>query len=117
MSNEQRMARVYFALGDTLLMMIIFGIIVQILKGWIAENGTDGLDGKTVQFLYDVERRVLSEHNLYQNTIGAVSTEPAFLSQGMNLAVGIKDIFTKNETIQRAFSMNIHAIKDFASKE
>jgi hypothetical protein len=105
------MARVYFALSDVVLMMILFGIIVAILKAWISENGTEGLSGNTMQFLYEVDRRVLSESNIYNSTIGAVSSTPAFLSFGRQLAGDITDTITGNSGIMQTISSNVKAFE------
>ena len=45
-------------------MIIIFGIISQLLKGIIADEGTDGISGETLRFMDNVNEKVLNESNL-----------------------------------------------------
>ena len=105
------MARVYFALADAAMMMVFFGIIVAMLKAWITENGTDGLSGNTMQFLYEANRRVLNEQNVYGSTIGAVSSVPAFLSFGRQVAGDVRDVMTGNAGIMNSLKQNVKAFE------
>lgn len=111
LSDKDRMNRVYFAMLDAAAMMVLFGIIVAIIKAWIAENGTEGLSGNTMQFLYEVDRRVLSEANVYNSTIGAVSSTPAFFSFGRQLAGDIADTLTGNAGIMQTLSSDVKAFE------
>ena len=45
--DKERLNRVYFAMADTLMMLLIFGLIKALFDAFIAENGTDGIDGVT----------------------------------------------------------------------
>jgi hypothetical protein len=114
LSNEERMGRVAFAMYDAAMMVILFAIITRLLKGWIADNGTDGIDGKTMNFLYDVERRVLNEHYLWSNTFGAISMTPAFASYSVGLAQDISDTFTGNKDVIQLINQNFGAAEIFA---
>jgi hypothetical protein len=42
---------------------MIFYLISQIFKGYIAENGTEGLDGETIKFMDSVNTKVLNDSN------------------------------------------------------
>lgn len=64
-----------------------------------------------MQFLYEVNRRVLSEANVYNSTIGAVSSTPAFFSFGRQLAGDIADTLTGNAGIMQTLSSNVKAFE------
>jgi hypothetical protein len=49
---------------DSLLMILLFGMMKAFYDAWVAENGTDGIDGRTVEFMASVNKKVLSEGNL-----------------------------------------------------
>lgn len=59
-------------------------------------------------FVQQVNKRVLSEANLYANTFGALRTTPAFLSYGTKIVGDISDVFTGDKTMQD-LSKNIKA--------
>lgn len=92
-------SRVTYGIADSLLMMLIFGLIAALIRAWIMENGTDGLDGQTIAFAEQVNKRVLTESNLYTNTFGALKTTPIFLSYGSKIAGDISDAFTGDKTM------------------
>ena len=79
-NNTERRNRVMFALSDAAMMFIMLGVIKALLDGIIAENGTDGIDGELLKFGAALDKKVLNEYNLYQSTLGAINTEPAFVS-------------------------------------
>ena len=109
LSNTERMNRVYFAMADTLMMMLIFGLIKALLDAFIEENGTDGISGNTALFMQSATKKVLTEANMYENTLGALRTEPAFISAGTRLASDIADVITNDRTIQSLTSRNFRA--------
>jgi len=98
-SNKLLQGRVMYGIADGLLMMLIFGIVAAMLKAWIADNGTDGVDGQTIAFVEQVNKRILSESNLYNNTFGALRTTPAFLSYGTKIVGDISDVFAGDKTM------------------
>lgn len=79
-NNTERRNRVMFALSDAAMIFIMLGVIKALLDGIIAENGTDGIDGELLKFASALDKKVLNEYNLYQSTLGAINTEPAFVS-------------------------------------
>lgn len=56
----------------------MLGLFKKFLDAYILENGTDGVSGGLAMFADNVNRRVLSEAHVYQNTIGALDSEPVF---------------------------------------
>ena len=46
---------------------------------------------------------------MYENTLGALRTEPAFISAGTRLASDIADVITNDRTIQSLTSRNFRA--------
>jgi hypothetical protein len=105
--------RFAYGVADGMLMMIIFGLLSALLKGWISENGTSGIDGKTLAFVDNVNSRVLNESNVFYNTFGALNTDPAFLTYGHKVLGDIADVLEGDKTIQD-FSKNVAAIRDLS---
>ena len=106
-SNTDRLNRVYFALADTLLMMLIFGTIKALFDAFVEENGSEGIAGNTAQFMSSVSKKVLSEANMYENTLGAIKTEPAFVSYSTRVANDVLDVINGDKEINNALSRNI----------
>jgi len=67
-----------FGLADTVFMMIILGIFKAIFDATIAETGGESISGNTAVFAANVNKKVLSEANVWKNTLGAIKTEPVF---------------------------------------
>ena len=76
--DEGRNRRVLFGLADSVFMMMILGIFKAIFDASVEETGGKGLEGQTAVFAQNVNKKVLSETNIWQNTLGAIKTEPAF---------------------------------------
>ena len=104
--NKQRLNRVGFAVYDTILMMIIFGIIAALWKGFISENGDDGIEGSTAKFMYNINNKVLSEANVWQNTLGAIKSDPAFISFGQRLAKDMKGSILEDKDLSTTIFHN-----------
>ena len=105
--DKERLNRVYFAMADTLMMLLIFGLIKALFDAFIAENGTDGIDGRTALFMSEMSKKVLSEANVYENTLGALRTEPAFWSYSSRVANSVQDVFSGSKTIQEVLPKNV----------
>jgi hypothetical protein len=80
MNNKGRRNRVMFALADGVFLFIMLAILKALFDNYIKDNGTDGVDGELIKFMSVVEKKVLNEYNVYNNTLGAINTEPVFLS-------------------------------------
>ena len=106
-SNEDRLSKVYFALADTLLMMLVFGMIKALFDAFIEENGPEGISGNTAQFMSSVSKKVLSEANMYENTLGALKTEPAFVSYSTRVATDVLDVFNGDRTVNNMLARNV----------
>ncbi len=104
--------RFTYGLADSALMMLVFGMVAAMIQGFLSDHGTDGLDGHTVEFMKQVNSRVLTEANLYQNTFGAINGTPAFLSYSMKVAGDMQDVMSGNKTISD-FSKNFRAFEVF----
>lgn len=98
-----------FAMSDTVLMLLIFGMIKAIFDAFVDENGTEGISGNTAQFMQTVSKKVLNEANLWQNTLGAINTEPAFYSFGTKVAGDVQDVFTGDKSFNQLISKNVKA--------
>ena len=98
--RRARIARAKFAMADSILMLIFFGMLTAFIRGWIAENGTSGLEGNTMRLAEEVSKRVLSESNVYENTFGALRTEPAFWSYSTRIAQSVNDVMFNDGNIK-----------------
>lgn len=112
-SKDMRNRRTMYAIADGALMMIMFGIISALVKGIISEKGTDGIDGRLLSFVDNVDRKILNETNLYRNTLGAINMEPVFLSYGRGAARDIQDVVNDDKTIKELLTRNIGAMRMF----
>jgi len=101
------MPRVYYAFLDGILMVAFFKLILAIIAGIREEFGDDSVGDEILKFSQEVSKKVANEHNLYQNTIGAIKTEPAFFSYSTRLASDINDLLMGDKTIQKALSSNV----------
>jgi hypothetical protein len=104
--------RFMYGVADGILMMIIFGILSALIKGWIADNGSDGISGETMAFIDKVNDRVLNESNIMSNTFGALNTTPAFISYGNRILTDIGDVF-EGDKVMSDLSKHIKAINDW----
>lgn len=106
-NKDHRNERVGFAMVDSLLMVLLFGMMKAIYDGWIAENGTDGIDGRTVEFMASVNKKVLSEGNLWNNTLGALKTEPVFWAWGTKTATDVHSVLWGNKTFEQLMNKDL----------
>ena len=73
-------------------MIIIFGILAKLFQAIISEKGTDSIDGKALNYMAGINKRVLSEANVWGNTFGALRSQPAFWTYGLKVAGDIIDV-------------------------
>lgn len=110
-NNKQRRNRVLFGLHDAILMLIIAGIVKALFDAFIAENGTEGLSGETLQFGQAVSTKILRESNIMQNTLGAVNSEPVFISYASKVSKDFYDVLTGDRTVQEMMGRDIGAFE------
>lgn len=110
-NNTERRNRVMFALSDAAMMFIMLGVIKALLDGIIAENGTDGIDGELLKFGAALDKKVLNEYNLYQSTLGAINTEPAFVSWGKKVGTDMMSVVNGNKTLTEAMGRDVGALE------
>jgi len=116
LGNKERLQRCAFAIHDAVLMAIIAGIIKAILGNIIADEGTDGLSGNVLNFAATVNQKVLRETNIYQNTLGALNSEPVFLNYGQKLATDLQSMMLGDKSVQEVMGRDIGAfefLKDY----
>jgi hypothetical protein len=53
-----------------------------------------------------VNKKVLSEGNLWNNTLGALKTEPVFWSWGTKAATDVKSVLWGNKTFEQLLNKN-----------
>lgn len=109
--HKLRRNRTMYAAADGILMLLLMGIIKAMWDGLIAENGTDGIDGTALQFMGEVSNKVLRETNVYQNTLGALSIEPLFLSYARRIAGDMNSVITGNSTMKNLLANNVGALE------
>lgn len=65
-----------------------------------------------MRFVNQVNKRILSEANVYQNTFGALQSTPAFVSYGTKILGDMQDVFTGDKIMQDA-AMQFKAFEIF----
>jgi hypothetical protein len=106
-NNKLRRNRTLFALGDAVFVFILLGIIKAIFENLKQENGRDSLSGEALHFMDTVNNKVLNEYNVWENTFGAINTEPLFLSWGQRVGQNIQSAFNGNKTLKEILAYNI----------
>lgn len=110
-NNKLRRNRTMFALGDAVFIFILLGIIKAIFDNLVAENGRDSFSGEALYFMDTVNDKVLNEYDVWNNTLGAINTEPLFLSWGVRVSQNIQSVFEGNESLKRALGQSIGALE------
>ena len=111
--NEDRNRRFMFAITDAILIFILLGIAKAMWDAIVEENGTEGLSGNAIQFGATVNKKVLNEYNVWQSTLGAINTEPVFLSWGKKLGGDIGSMINGDKDIIDVMSRNVGAAEIF----
>lgn len=112
-NNKLRRNRTLFALGDAVFVFILLGIIKAIFENLKQENGRDSLSGEALHFMDTVNNKVLNEYNVWDNTFGAINTEPLFLSWGQRVGQNIQSAFNGNKTLKEILAYNIGMFEAF----
>lgn len=112
-NNEERSRRALFGVADGILMFLMLGIAGAILDAFIAENGSDGISGRTLSMMNRVNGKMMNEFNLYKSTIGAINSEPAFLSWGQKLGNDALGVFEGDKELSELMLRNFGAAEIF----
>ena len=110
-SNKLRKNRTLFALGDAVFIFILLGIMREIFGNLVKENGRDSVSGELLYFMDTVNTKVLNEYNVWDNTLGAINTEPLALSWGVRTAENIKDVIEGDKAFSRALGQSVGAFE------
>ena len=110
-NNKLQRGRTLFALGDAVFIVILLGIIKAMIDAMIAENGRDSVPSELLAFLGTVNNKVLNEHMLWDNTFGAIQTEPVFLAWGKRTANNVLGVVTGDKTLSRALGQSVGAFE------
>lgn len=106
-ADKARIARVEYAMIDAGLMVLFWGFIVALIKGYAADFGDDSVGKDLLRFAESVSSKVLNEQNLFDNTLGAINTEPAFYSYTTRVASDIGDLIMGDKSFRSALSKNL----------
>jgi hypothetical protein len=60
-----------------------------------------------------VNNKVLNEYNVWDNTFGAIKTEPLVLSWGQRVGQNIQSAFNGNKTLKEILAYNIGMFEAF----
>lgn len=112
-NEEERTRRALFGVADGILMFLMLGIAGAILDAFIEENGTDGISGRTLSMMNRVNGKMMNEYNLYKSTIGAIDSEPAFLSWGQKLGKDVLGVFEGDRELEELMTRNFGAAEIF----
>jgi hypothetical protein len=105
--NKDRLGRVAFALSDAVLMILFFGFIRMLIQAFKEDFGEDSIGYDLLRFSESVSTKVLNEQNLFDNTLGAIKTEPAFFTYSTRFANDLGDLFMGDKTIRNFLSKNV----------
>lgn len=109
--DEQRLRRVMYGLADGVLMYLIFNLFKLLLDGAFGDN-PEGLTAEAKRFSDNVNRKIINESMLWDNTFGALRSEPAFWSYSTKVLGDVKDVIDGDKTIQK-FLTNFKATELF----
>ena len=109
--NKERMNRVKFAMVDGLMLFLLLGLLKAMFDALVAENGTEGLSGNLLKFSAAVNTKVLNEYNVYNSTLGAVNSEPVFMSWGKKVGNDIWSVVGGEKTFTDALSHDVGAFE------
>lgn len=110
-SNKLRKNRTLFALGDAVFILILLGIMREIFRNLMKDNGRDSVSGELLYFMDTVNTKVLNEYDVWDNTLGAINTEPLALSWGVRTAGNIKDVLEGDKALSRALGQSVGAFE------
>jgi hypothetical protein len=110
-NNELRNRRALYGLAEGMLMWLFFSLLSKLIKGWIADNGTEGLTGETMEFFYEVDNKILNESKVFDNTFGALRSQPAFWTYSTRAVGDLYDFLKGDRTTQQLISKNIRAFE------
>ena len=112
-NSEERNRRALFALADAGLIFMLFAIAKALLDAMLVENGKEGLSGTLLGMSSAVTGKVVNEYNIYQSTLAAVSSEPAFLSWGKKTGGDIWDAMKGERDVTSVMTRNFGAAEVF----
>lgn len=108
-NNPQQLAGAKFAIADGLLMFLMFALFKAFFDGWIADNGTDGINGNTMKFFSNVNTKILREADVWQNTMGSIQIEPILFSYSQRIANNMMQTISSDRTIMDVAIWNVGA--------
>ena len=110
-NNVERKNRVMFALADGALMFILSGLVAAMLNAILADEGTeiDAISGANLKFAASAAKKIHNETNVFNNTLGAIKTEPVFLAWGKRAGGDMLDVLQGDSTITEFLGYNVGA--------
>ncbi len=106
-NNKLRRNRTMFALGDSVFILILLGIIKAIFDGLKQDTQKGTVEGEILYFMDAVNNKVINEQQIWNNTFGAISTEPIFLSWGNRFASNFLSVVNDNKEFSKALGQSI----------
>ena len=105
--NKWRVNRTLYAIGDSVLIYMILSIMRAIYDSMKDSTERGTFSGETVAFMDAVNTKVLNEYNLWNNTFGALSSEPAWLSWSLGAMQNVGDVIQGDKTLGKAAAQSI----------
>lgn len=109
--NKLRRNRALFALSDAVLIYFMLWIMRALYNNITKEHGRDSLSGEALHFMNVVNTKVLNEYDVWDNTFGAINTEPLFLSWGVRAMEGVHSAVTGNRSLRQILGQNVGALE------
>lgn len=113
--DKQRLHRVAFAINDTILMYIIFMLFKMMFDVALKDN-PDGMSNELLSFGKSISSKVANEQNFYDSTLGALRSDPAWLSWSKKFATNMHSTFEGNKTFMNGVS-SIGALEMFREQK
>lgn len=109
--EKGRLGRLQFAAIDGLLLVLFWGMIVAMIKGAREDWGEDEVGSDMLKFAEAVSVKVLNEQNVYQNTLGAFNSEPAFYTYMTKVGGDTVDAIKGDKNMRNIIGQNFRAFE------
>lgn len=114
--DELRLNRVKYGLADGVLMYLFFCLFKILIEAAFGDN-PEGMTAEAKEFSVAVNKKMINEAMLWDNTFGNLRSEPAFWTYSLKAIGDVADVFNGNKTIQNLIATNIKAFEFMETEE
>ena len=94
-------------------MFLILGIMREIWAWLSEEQGRGTVSGELVNFMGTVNEKVYREFNVWENTFGALNTEPLWYNWAKRTMGGLQDAIMGERSLVQAATSSVGALEMF----